>query len=551
MVMQAQLADGRVLEFPDGTDPAVIQSTVKRVVSQQAPQGEVSNDIPIDNAGDSGSLLGDAGRAGLGALETAATIGTGAIAEPLAGIAGIAQTLNPLADEGAGARAVEATREALTFQPRTESGQSQLQAVGETLEPVAKAVESSETFLGDKTLEITGSPTLAALATTLPTLALELIGAAAGKTAVKVAANNKASAIKGNIIKEIGEAAPSIDQLKDTSRAVYKEIDDLGARVNKNAYRRLTSEITRDARKFGLDKDITPKASKALARFNDIRGRDVSLTEIDTLRKVAQNAASSLEPAEAALGARMIESVDSFLDNVKPSALAAPEGAAVKDIGARYKAARNLWGRARKSELVQESFEKARNQASGFENGVRTQFRQILNNKKKSRFFNAEEKAAMKRVVVGDSKENIAKLIGRLGFSEGSATNILGGAVGATAGAAAFGAPGAVIVPLIGQVSRKLAQRMTAKNAQFADQVIRAGKDAEKITAAYLKNTPKAARSAEDLSQLLLRPDIDLSALTKTPLMQKAASLAQRNREAAGALEGALITAPQQSQGEQ
>jgi len=34
MTIEAQLADGRVLEFPDGTDPAVIQSTVKRLLSQ-------------------------------------------------------------------------------------------------------------------------------------------------------------------------------------------------------------------------------------------------------------------------------------------------------------------------------------------------------------------------------------------------------------------------------------------------------------------------------------------------------------------------------------
>lgn len=32
MAIQAQLADGRVLEFPDGTDPTVIQATVKRVI---------------------------------------------------------------------------------------------------------------------------------------------------------------------------------------------------------------------------------------------------------------------------------------------------------------------------------------------------------------------------------------------------------------------------------------------------------------------------------------------------------------------------------------
>ena len=37
MAIEAQLADGRVLEFPDGTDPTVIQSTVKRMIAGGQP----------------------------------------------------------------------------------------------------------------------------------------------------------------------------------------------------------------------------------------------------------------------------------------------------------------------------------------------------------------------------------------------------------------------------------------------------------------------------------------------------------------------------------
>ena len=36
MAIEAELADGRILEFPDGTDPSVIQATVKRLVAQSA-----------------------------------------------------------------------------------------------------------------------------------------------------------------------------------------------------------------------------------------------------------------------------------------------------------------------------------------------------------------------------------------------------------------------------------------------------------------------------------------------------------------------------------
>jgi hypothetical protein len=34
MAIEAELADGRILEFPDGTDPKVIQSAVKRMMGQ-------------------------------------------------------------------------------------------------------------------------------------------------------------------------------------------------------------------------------------------------------------------------------------------------------------------------------------------------------------------------------------------------------------------------------------------------------------------------------------------------------------------------------------
>ena len=45
----------------------------------------------------------------LGVVENVGAIASGIVAEPMAGLAGIAQSLNPFADEGAGARAIEAT----------------------------------------------------------------------------------------------------------------------------------------------------------------------------------------------------------------------------------------------------------------------------------------------------------------------------------------------------------------------------------------------------------------------------------------------------------
>jgi hypothetical protein len=62
MTIQAQLADGRVLEFPDGTDPSVVQATVKRVLTnplagQSTQQLESAKSAPM-SIGDTLKSLG-------------------------------------------------------------------------------------------------------------------------------------------------------------------------------------------------------------------------------------------------------------------------------------------------------------------------------------------------------------------------------------------------------------------------------------------------------------------------------------------------------------
>lgn len=480
---------------------------------------------------------------GAGIIEPAATLISGAVAEPIAGIAGLGRTL--ISGPEAGAETVEAAREALTFRPMTQVGQESLQAVGGFLAPVGEALKGAETFLGDETFEATGSPALAAAAATLPTAVIEAIGLASAKGAVKGAARTKALAKDRAIRRAVVDAAPDIDQIKSASRAVYKELDDSGVRLLPKAYDGLNNRVQQAVKKAGFDPDITPKTAAALNRLASEKGQVHTLTEIDTLRKVAQKAANSLEPADASLGAIMVDEIDSFLDAVSPTAFA--KGAVkAKDVTPKFKVARELWGRARRSELINEAFEKAKNQASGFENGLVTQFRSILNNKKKARFFKPKELEVMKEVVRGTTGANIAKAIGRFGFSEGHATNILGGSIGVAGGAAVGGPAGAVAVPLIGQVSRKLAQKLTRGKAELADTIIRAGNDADSIARAYMSKVPKAQRSAQELSELLLRPDIaiDKLGISKNSFIREAAEIAQGQRALRAAGQAATVATP-------
>jgi len=116
-----------------GIDPQVAQREsirlgAERKMAEQAP----------------GVLRGGAG--------AAPTILSGMIATPVAGLSGIAQSLNPFADKGAGAKAVSGVQKALTIDPIGEEAKEGLAEFGEFIEPVAtaprKAGEFSQETLG-------------------------------------------------------------------------------------------------------------------------------------------------------------------------------------------------------------------------------------------------------------------------------------------------------------------------------------------------------------------------------------------------------------------
>jgi len=108
----------------------------------------------------------------VGGLETGATMITGAIAQPVAGIMAAYDSFRG----GDPSALVPYMQKALTYEPRTEAGKQQQKSLGEFMQPVGEAFKSVEEGLGNATFEATGSPELAAIAHTLPTAILETLG---------------------------------------------------------------------------------------------------------------------------------------------------------------------------------------------------------------------------------------------------------------------------------------------------------------------------------------------------------------------------------------
>jgi len=207
------------------------------------------------------------GPRGASVIEPALTIGSSILAEPIAGLAGIAQTLNPFADEGAGAEAVKATKEFLTFKPRSDLGKAGLQSVGETLAPVGKAIKGAEQTLGDIGFDIAG-PTGGAIGATIPTAAMEALGFFGGR------ALSKLSRVKTK------KAQDAIKALDDAERGVItdKGLADVADTIQKGTPEEIAAIIDADpnfyraADELGMTTEPLAGFASRNSQFRDVEG---------------------------------------------------------------------------------------------------------------------------------------------------------------------------------------------------------------------------------------------------------------------------------------
>lgn len=96
--------------------------------------------------------------------EAPASVLTGMLAQPVSGLAGL---LAMPGGSDIAARAVRKTQDALTYQPRSQTGQNQMQALGRLMQPVENAMNA----VGDAGYAV-GGPVGGALARVLPEAAL-------------------------------------------------------------------------------------------------------------------------------------------------------------------------------------------------------------------------------------------------------------------------------------------------------------------------------------------------------------------------------------------
>lgn len=271
-------------------------------------------------------------------VEPAAIITAGGLAEIPAGLAGIGGMIGARSPEEApeaGARAVEATREALAIQPSTEGAQRGLQRFGEALAPVGEALQAAEKTLGRAGFEAAG-PIGGAIGETLPTAALTALGVKGVKGAgrvgripgVEIEGTLKNALAKGTVLTT--DVIPPKTFVGKAFQKITERVPILGTGKIRAIQQKARVDVLDDiAREFDVDpsaafdKEIVSSANrifkKSQARAATLRNEAV--IELNKLDDIApSNAIKAVDDQLAsieALGARGDTVLMQTLQNIK------------------------------------------------------------------------------------------------------------------------------------------------------------------------------------------------------------------------------------------
>ena len=273
---------------------------------------------------------------------------------------------------------------------------------------------------------------------------------------------------------------PSVEQLKTQSRAAYKEATESGVFYNANQFDDFVDNLNsnlrdRDGKRVTVLPELHPKSNAVLQAFSRYKGSNKTLEDMDDLRQIARDAASSTDPADRRVGTIIRNKIDNFIENDVPSGGEAGVEA--------LKKARGYWSRARKGDVIEDLMFDARLDSpgtftgAGVENAMRREFKRLAKSND-FRLFNKDEQRAILSVVEGGPFSNATRLIGKFaptGVVSGALGPSLGTILGIGGAGLASGVGATFGIPAVGTAGRLAATRATETAAARASAKIRAG----------------------------------------------------------------------------
>lgn len=329
----------------------------------------------------------------------------------------------------------------------------------------------------------------------LPALGSEAAGQATQGTGLEPFARVAGALVGG------GAAQLASAPLKTATGQTARDILDQGAdlyqqskpvlqqtAIDNPAYRKIATDLADTTTDFGpvpgqhdaLTNLVTGHVNQANS------GATPTLADLETVRKQLVNAGKTLDPSVGALSSKLIDTLDNNIEGLQPSSIVGNVQNANQALS-QLQDARSLWRTGRKAQIIQNAIEQGQNAASGAENGIRNQFRALLKPKYASTFSGAE-KTAIAKVANGTPLSNAARFVGTMGIPLDNGRNWLGAMAGMHFG----GIPATVA----GTGARIVSRGMTESAANVADQIVKAGPQAQQVFNQLTQGASQAAKTA-------------------------------------------------------
>jgi hypothetical protein len=268
------------------------------------------------------------------------------------------------------------------------------------------------------------------------------------------------------------DTVPTAEALAKEANQAYKEARALPLELDRTGMDSLHKSIETELKLEGY-RDLpnnAPGTFGAIKELIEPAGKNATITDIDSVRKVLNNVSGSKSDMKAATLAK--ERIDEYLSNIPDHHVISGDPSAVAEI---FQRARPNYAALKRSETISKAMEKAERQAASsgsganIDNAIRQRLKEILNNDKKRRGFSKDEIAQMERVVRGGPIGNIARKIGKF-----APTGVVS-AMPTIAAKLAAGDLAAVGLGGMGYAAKNLSEHLTKKGVANLDKMIGIG----------------------------------------------------------------------------
>lgn len=434
-MIEAELPNGTILEFPDGTDTAVIQRVVKQQLGVQAEPAEVEGDGNLAKSALSGVIKGAVGAASLPEMAGRGLLRLGQEGLQALGL-DVGEDL-AVTDTFTGRAGQAAFKKAYDYEPETGVGQV-VQTIGEFGagggvlglggKAVAKAAAGSASRAGQAAQKAGTAVAEAGLTKTGQKFSgISAVGSEAGGELLEgsgfegfgelagallapqayVSSVNKAANVKNktiNILAGKNAKAPSTQSLVDEQKLRYGQLDKEGFSLTADQVDEMIDSAISAAKAQGADPKMHDSFVGATKQLEAYRGEPMKLSTYDNLSKKIAKFSLKDEPFPYT----MKNSMDNALERMLPEGNAKIDAA--KAASKKVRKVKTLEHYLKKAQQATDTSGSGGNKQNNFRRAVSN----ALNDKSVSNIWTDTERAAMERIISGSFSENMMRLVGKM-----------------------------------------------------------------------------------------------------------------------------------------